>query len=105
MRIFNLGQIGRVEQWRIRWSALQCPFGKIDCLCEAEERERDECVGVVPGEEGSAEGESEDPLQESPQRHPQLGRPSPPLLPRCNLSRVLFSLYLQLPDPSHSVIL
>ena len=51
---------------------------------EQNRRERDEWGGnVVPGEEGSTEGESEDTLQACPPRYSELGRPSPSLLPRC----------------------
>lgn len=49
--------------------------------------ERDEWSGnVVPGEEGSTEGASEDTLQACPPRYSQLGRPSPSLLPRCTIT-------------------
>lgn len=61
----------------------ECASAEGERESERRERgERDEC-SIVPGEEGGTEGESEDPVQESPQRHSQLGRSSPSLLPRC----------------------
>lgn len=52
----------------------------------AKVKERDERSDINSGvrsKESGTEGEGSDPLSPCSQRHPQLGRPSPPLLQRC----------------------
>lgn len=58
-------------------------------------RARDELEhGGVPCAQGSAKGACSDPLPACSQRHPQLGRPPPSLLPRCNPSSISYCFHI-----------